>query len=103
MSNRPRALADRIMRAYLLAVGGVGLIVTGLVAFMTNWSVAAVAAVAWTAALMTAYTGYRLGWLEGSCQRRHVGQWMMYPVDADGVPTAPPVSGQLLLDDPRKD
>lgn len=101
MSSRPRARTDRLMRAYLCGVGLTGAVTVSATALTSGLGMAVSVAPGWFLALLTAWCGYRLGWISASGQRHVAGQFMLYPVDADGVPTAPMVTGQLVVDDPR--
>jgi hypothetical protein len=108
----PRPLANRFLRRSLITTGACGAVAVWLnvwTALVTrsavSWLDLLVIALAWSVAVWNTLVGFRLGWSTRVMQEseRTAGGWMMFPVDADGVPTTAPVTGRLVIDRPGED
>ncbi|MGH3548890.1 MAG: hypothetical protein ACRDQU_12430 [Pseudonocardiaceae bacterium] len=84
---------------WLLIIAAAG--VTNTYAMRANPELAWATGSGWFCAFGCAVLGYQLGWgTRGSYESgRSAGRWIAYPVDADGIPAAPPVSGHLVVDE----
>ncbi|MGH3796025.1 MAG: hypothetical protein ACRDS0_29470 [Pseudonocardiaceae bacterium] len=83
---------------YLLIIAAAGVANTCV---MPNPELAWATGAGWFCAFGTAVLGYQLGWSKRGRYEsgRSAGRWIAYPVDQDGIPAAPPVSGHLMIDD----
>lgn len=90
--------ANRQMRLLLLITGATGVVNVGIQLISSDPGAALAVAWGYAFAFWTAITGYNTG----TGTRRIIGRWIGYPVDADGTPTAPPLTGQILADPPER-